>query len=608
MDVDALAWQAAVVGGGGTVTPGRVNNVSNFIIALKAASVWPKLDRFFYLRGQNATQAKFDFVARASLTVVGSPVFTANLGYATFRVLTVENYLDTGTAGGTNYTLNGAHVGFYLNTNLTNEDGVESGSSDTGTNYLCNLSVAWSDGNTYSAINDANTDTGRPRPTDVTGHWVYNRSGSTANQIYQLGSLFASPNQTSTVVPTKNFAIGTAPDAAGAFSQGFTQSPNPQFSAWHIGGNLSAGDVSVIKTALDVLIASLATEDELSSQMMVNPPRPASSVAASGWTYPNQIIRSGAVQAPLSNLRLEGVRFVASSMVAVNSQPWVVSTPLSQSGGGAKPQGSDLVDPVRFTASYLIGVNSQWWLDASSQQLYLKSQPELQTSADLPKIAGRLLPDQNSSPLVLLATVPPPALPPGRQFLDVRLTYAQPQPWTNPSSQLLYLNSQPAFQTSADLQVRLSNPWPAILSQLSPDQLLTIPAPSATLPAGQRSYDVNVVLNPWAALNSQWYLETSNQGLYLKSNPLSAQYTDNPRLQTNRALDVPQLGTPLLVIHPPVAVSLPPGHQMFDLRLQPNPWVAISSQKINNPFNPQNPPVSVPGSEYIYYAHHKGIR
>lgn len=319
MDVDALAWQTAVITAGGTVSPGRLNNVSNFIIALKAASVWTKIDRFYYLRGQNHFQADVDLVTRNSLTPVGSPVFTANLGYATFRVLTVENYLDTGTVGGTNFTLNSAHVGFYLNINMVNEDGIESGSSDTGTNYICNLSVAWSDGNTYSAINDANTDTGRPRPTDVRGHWVYNRSGSAANQIYQLGSLFASPNKTSTTVPTKNFAIGSAANAAGAFSQGFTQSPNPQFSAWHIGGSLSAGDVSAIKTALDVLIASAAGEDSPFQGMPAAlPVRQAS--PPDFWQTRNTVIRSGPVQAPLSVPLIDPVRFRASPWAAIGSQ------------------------------------------------------------------------------------------------------------------------------------------------------------------------------------------------------------------------------------------------------------------------------------------------
>lgn len=268
MDADALLWQTAVLGAGGAVTPGRLNNVSNFIIALKAASVWTKLDRFWWQAGQDHFQGDIDLVARASQTPVAAPTFTANQGYTTSRPAGVPHYLNEGTPGGTNYTLNSAHMGFWLNTDLTPEDGIEMGASTASADYGTNISLKWSDGNLYTAINDANGDAGVAAPSSTIGHWIINRNASTTGQVYQNGSLFRNTTQTSTAVTTTNFVLGGCFNHLGVNDQALA-TQTPQFRASHLGGSLSSTDATNLFNAITTLINSLPTEDFIMGQAVM---------------------------------------------------------------------------------------------------------------------------------------------------------------------------------------------------------------------------------------------------------------------------------------------------------------------------------------------------
>lgn len=112
------------------------------------------------------------------------------------------------------------------------------------------------------------------------------------------------------------------------------------------------------------------------------------------------------------------------------------------------------------------------------------------------------------------------------------------------------------------------------------------------------------------AVNSQWYLETSSQELFLRGGiPQGGQRTDPaPTTTPLVALSSQQIGTPGVLLAP-TAAGLPPGRQSIaGFQPRATPWAAITSQGNNGTIIPLNPPPSVPGTEYIYYAHHKGIR
>ncbi|MEI6204900.1 MAG: hypothetical protein WCP68_23385 [Enhydrobacter sp.] len=72
-DPDANAWADAVQGAGGFVTGSQRRRVAALIRSLKAAGVWPLLDRLWLFAAENNVQALIDLKAIATATLVNSP-------------------------------------------------------------------------------------------------------------------------------------------------------------------------------------------------------------------------------------------------------------------------------------------------------------------------------------------------------------------------------------------------------------------------------------------------------------------------------------------------------------------------------------------------------
>lgn len=89
------AWQAAVVANGGSVSPGRLVIVNQFIAAEVSAGTWALTDDYWGFWAENAVQALTSLKQLRLAAAVNSPTFTANLGYAPDGV---TNYINTGFA------------------------------------------------------------------------------------------------------------------------------------------------------------------------------------------------------------------------------------------------------------------------------------------------------------------------------------------------------------------------------------------------------------------------------------------------------------------------------------------------------------------------------
>lgn len=86
------AWQVAVAANGGSVSPGRLAIVNQFIAAEVGAGNWALTDDYWGLWAENAIQALTSLKQRRLATAVNSPTFTVNAGYA-FDGTT--NYINT---------------------------------------------------------------------------------------------------------------------------------------------------------------------------------------------------------------------------------------------------------------------------------------------------------------------------------------------------------------------------------------------------------------------------------------------------------------------------------------------------------------------------------
>lgn len=128
---EALAWQAAVVTNGGTVSAARLQIVQNFIGAEIAAGPWALTDDYFPLWGENAIQALTSLKQRRLATAVGAPTFTADQGY-TFSGSAYIDTLFVPSVNAVAMTGTNMRLAFYERTNVAGNTycgGVIDGSS-----------------------------------------------------------------------------------------------------------------------------------------------------------------------------------------------------------------------------------------------------------------------------------------------------------------------------------------------------------------------------------------------------------------------------------------------------------------------------------------------
>jgi hypothetical protein len=108
LDPATTAWVAAVVTAGGTVSSPRQTIVDTFIKCLKSNSLFTTMDRYWLLAGENVASATVDMIADASNNPVGSPTFTANLGYGPSNT---ASYVDKVATTYANCTVNSCTYG-----------------------------------------------------------------------------------------------------------------------------------------------------------------------------------------------------------------------------------------------------------------------------------------------------------------------------------------------------------------------------------------------------------------------------------------------------------------------------------------------------------------
>jgi hypothetical protein len=246
--VAADNWVRAV--GPENVSAARRTAVTTLITGLMQDGVWFKLDRLWLFAAENEKSALVDLVGRTLATAVGSPTFTTDRGYTGVNDSTTV-YIDSGynfTTSAVNFTTNACHISAWCVTNIasTGNGGCLGGGGGGSNNGTAALYDTFSDGNVYARINDGTFSGSLGAPGTRAGHWIANRSGASATQAYQNGSLFGSPNAAAGSVQNINCAFLAYRVVAGVVSNG---SPN-QVAAGSVGGNLSSTDAANLYSRL----------------------------------------------------------------------------------------------------------------------------------------------------------------------------------------------------------------------------------------------------------------------------------------------------------------------------------------------------------------------
>lgn len=248
LNAKIVTWQAAL--GGSAVSGGRATLLSNMMNSLDSASVTTKLAGLWIFADENTTAAALDIIALSTVTLVNTPTFTADQGYATNGTNSYVN-LNSTSAG----TQNSAAFGFYNRSNNGIDPAVEMGTSISGSTngFDCSVSLNF-DGNLYFALNDGNGDAGRAAPVSLPGIYVNSRTGSTLATIYKAGSSLATNGQTSTGVPSFNYCVGAAFNQSGVIGQ----FANRQFGmAFLANSGFSSTDASNFTTAIQTYMTAI---------------------------------------------------------------------------------------------------------------------------------------------------------------------------------------------------------------------------------------------------------------------------------------------------------------------------------------------------------------
>lgn len=202
LDSATIAWVAAVVANGGTVSTSRQIIVNNLIITLKANAVWTKYDRLWLFGAENEPSALTDLVSLQLATAVNTPVFTIDRGYlengATSYIDT--NYLPNGSG---NYTLNAAHLSCWV----TTAGGAALDShcvSDVADSHIFPIFL---DGNTYFRVN-ANAGGGVANATRAAFYHA-NRSAAAAVEGYNNGAQVITGATAASALPPTSFVFGS---------------------------------------------------------------------------------------------------------------------------------------------------------------------------------------------------------------------------------------------------------------------------------------------------------------------------------------------------------------------------------------------------------------
>ena len=240
-DADAQSYFTAT----GLADPAFTVPINQFILDLKAASLWSKFDRLWIFANPNPTAALICIKSLETATAVNAPTFTAGQGY-TFNGS--SQYIDSGFApdDGINYTLNAASYGCFIRAASATGVEVAMGTAE-GVGGEAILYFGFPDANSfYATVNNIDALTITTTHGGRTGLWQMNRSAAGAAQGYKTGASVDTGTTASGVLSTASFFIG----ARHVSSFGPASFFAGQFSMAFAGGSFDATEAAAFNTAV----------------------------------------------------------------------------------------------------------------------------------------------------------------------------------------------------------------------------------------------------------------------------------------------------------------------------------------------------------------------
>ena len=303
---DVTLWANAVIGRGGTVSTTRRALMTNFVDALKAASIWNLVDDAWMLVAENPTQALVSLKQRRLATAVNAPAFTADQGYA----FAGTSYVDTGFVPSVNavaMTGISLHLAAYERTNIAT-GGNAAGSVIASTANLLIIPRLTS-GLLSVQLNSQAVGPGGDVLTDSRGLSVGSRNGTlTADVLAYKNGVAVLPNTPGTVgssLPTVKLFIGAQCNSSSvavsfrAATEGFVS----------VGAAIPAASQPAFYNAVQSFMAALGAE--------FVPPLP-SDPDVTAWAA--QVVTNGGTVSPA---RVELVRVMVAAWKSASIWPLI---------------------------------------------------------------------------------------------------------------------------------------------------------------------------------------------------------------------------------------------------------------------------------------------
>jgi hypothetical protein len=187
--------------------------INNLIVSLINDGIWSKLDVLWVMAAHDAQAARLNWKTPASfaLTAVNSPTFTTDRGYAGNGSTSSLNTGWNPATNGSQYTLNSAALGFWVNagTDTADSTGISGGAIITGSEvaFICPRGSA---DRMRGRMNQsaATIDFGASNIGTRIGLSVLNRSSSSLTTAYRNGLSVGTDAATSSAVPSLAMYVG----------------------------------------------------------------------------------------------------------------------------------------------------------------------------------------------------------------------------------------------------------------------------------------------------------------------------------------------------------------------------------------------------------------
>lgn len=248
LDADVAAFLARLTT---PPTTERAALYNTFIVDLKAAGVWDKLDVLYLMAAADSQAARLNLKSSSfTLNTLNSPTFTADRGYNGDGVASYLNTtLNPNVGGPYQFSLNSATVGIWINQTSGGTDAYDFGNVDGGNNLKASLRTHRLNNTCVAILNSASS--AAPASTSPLGLTTVTRTDGTEFKVLRDSGILAQPAIASDVVGNiMYFGARATTTAAGGYS-------TRRYPAFFMGGGLTNVEVGALYTALSTYLTAV---------------------------------------------------------------------------------------------------------------------------------------------------------------------------------------------------------------------------------------------------------------------------------------------------------------------------------------------------------------